>query len=494
MGIDEIIKYEQEIDLDVPVAELDEKQIKKQKNKNVVYVSQLNTTGFILEEIIEQKNADYADYAVAPETAKEKFLKLDKETGEVEIIDEIEIGGIYYRPLNSKLVESQTIYLPSGVEEYGSTSKLISEISDYLNFYFDVDDTMKKILPTYVLFTWVFDKFPFVPYLHFVGRTATGKTTAGETLVSICYKGIDATGATSQAAIFRVADEWGGTIFLDEFNADAKDQEMIAFLKSGVSDRAVLRVEAEGKNFKVVPYKVKSPKIFTSENVITDAGLQSRTLTIKMEASKRLLPLFKLSDYYTKGQVLRNKLLKWRLDNIYNNNIKLKDIEYGFKEFIHLDRRVQQIITPIYYLSDEEGKIRIQEFAKEQEIKTKEERLSSEEGSVFKLIYDYYIANGENPTLKSITESLNAQREELGYKTKRSEKSIASIVRTVLGLPIVMVGHDKTRTIIVDDNREKVEELVNYYGLDNSLLAVFSATAQSATTATLEDVKEIFSD
>lgn len=458
--------FNKQLKKEMGVNEADKQDVKKKKKKKdrIVNISQLKTPRFILEQIAT--GATGATHERDPKRGY-SFIKYDRENNEVEYTDEIEIGKYIYKPLNSKLADEQSIYLPTGIEEYSSTDELLKEIKEYLSFYFEVDEMMEKMLPNYVLFTWVFDKFPFVPYLQFVGRTSTGKTTAGETIASVCYKAVDATGAASLSSIFRIADEWGGTLFLDEFdlaNANKDNrQAMLSFLKSGVSDRAVLRVESSGKKFEVKPYRVKAPKIFTSEKMINDAGLQSRTIIIRMQKNKRKLPLYKLNTYYEKGQELRNKLLLWRLENL--DKIDLSEIEYGFKELSHLDGRVQQILTPIYYLSDKKGKKEILQFAKEQEEQTKEERRNNEDGIIFGLIYDYYEKENAQPPLKYVTDELNEQRQELGYKTKRSERKVSEIVRKIIGLETERVGHDKITTIMIDKNKEKYEELVEYYGL-----------------------------
>lgn len=458
-NLDEKTKKVLKEDYDIEIKEEEEKD-----KKNIIHVSQIKNKRFILEQI-----ATSATGATRQTEGKRdyKFLMYQREKGKISLVSSLKIGKYTYKPLESELIDTKSIYLPTSAIMYGSTSKLLKEIKEYLNFYFEVDSSMEKILPHYVIFTWVFEKFPFIPYLQFVGRTSTGKTTAGETIASICYKAVDATGAASQSAIFRIANDWGGTLFLDEFNLKGTSQEtyssMVSFLKSGVSDRAVLRVEAKGKNFSVKPYMVKSPKIFTSEETIADAGLQSRTIVIKMEKNKRKLPLYKLSDYYEKGQELRNKLLMWRLENL--DKIDLSEIEYGFKELKMVDRRVQQILTPIYYLSDKKAKTEILEFAKEQEEKTKEERRNSEEGTVFTLIYEYYETQHAQPALKYITDQLNQQREDLGYKTKRTERKMGNIVRELLGFQIERIGHDNISTIMLEKDLPKYKELVSYYGL-----------------------------
>lgn len=465
----------------------------KENGENIIPVSYYEDQDYILEQIkpiIVATRATRATHSRA-EGYKEKYkyiiyTKADKTIGE---IDEFVVDNRTYRPIEGKMVEKNSVLLPSGIEEYGTTKELIKEISDYLLEYFEPPKFFEKFLPYYVLFTWVYQRFPFIAYLHFVGLTGTGKTIAAETLSSLCYKPIDAAGSVTIASIFRLADQWKGTLFLDEFDLSSFGQEgyhaVVTFLKTGVSDRTILRVEGEKKK-EVEAFAVKSPKIFTSEQPITDAGLQSRTFVIKMEKNKKRLPLYKLSSYYEKGLKLRNKLLLWRLHNL--NAIDLKEIEYGVEELKGFDRRVQQIITPIYYLSDEDTRKDILEFAKVQEDETYRERRESNEGQVYQIIADLYPAT---ITLGQIFEKFNK-----GRKFEFTEKKLANLIRKILNFDIERVGHDNVSTLIIDEDRLK--ELGEYFG--SQALERVARHASVADTITPQDDKlyetaeEIFSE
>ncbi|MCB1712980.1 MAG: hypothetical protein KDH96_11040, partial [Candidatus Riesia sp.] len=420
---------------------------KKMNNddENVIYTSFFENDTHILEQV-----ASHASLA-SHQTDTNVFVQYDKRTGEIDKIFKYVDEEKTIKPAMEDLVRDKASYLPSGVENYGETQDLVKEIKEYFNKYFEAPKEFEKLLPYYTLFTWVYDKFPSIPYLHFMGLTGTGKTTAAEVVTSICYKGIDAAGSITIASIFRLADQWRGTLFMDEFDLNNFGQESykaaLSFLKAGVSDKSLFRVEGEKKR-SVTAYKVKSPKIFTSETPISDAGLQSRTIVIKMNRNKRVLPLYRLDDYHTQGEHLRNKLLKWRLDHL--DKINLKDIEHGFTELSKVDRRVQQIVTPIYYLSDEKTRKGIFEFVKEQEAETKRQRRESYDGAIFGHIFDYYEKEHSQPPLKYVTEQLNEEREAIGYKTKTSEKKVGEIVRKVLGFEIKRQTHEYISIIQVE--------------------------------------------
>lgn len=429
-------------------------KVAKEEKENIRHLSYFENEESILEQIIPATRATSATRA--PETA---FLKFDKYSGSTEVINEYQdpdVPDLVYQPIKDELLSTGAISLPSGVEEYGNTKDLINDIKKFLDKYFEVPGFYEKLLPYLVLFYWVYEKFPFVPYLHFVGRTATGKSTAMEVLGSICYKPIDASGAVTIASIFRVASTWRGTLLLDEFTSGGDNyHEMISFLKSGVSNKVVLRVEGD-KEKSVRAYIVKSPKMFTSEDPITDAGLQSRTMVIRMQKNRRPVPLYRLNSYKIDATILRNKLLLYRFRTL--NSVDLTDIEYGFKELSVFDSRVQQVITPIYYLSDEDTRVDILGFAKEQQEETVRERREALPGQIFQVIADSYPAE---PALKFITSEINKlKNSEKDY----TEKRIANNIRKILGFNIKRTGHENISVVDLSDN-EKFQELYDYYGL-----------------------------
>lgn len=429
---------------------------------SVIYTSFIETKDLI----VEQANATDATLAALaiPIDNKNIYFVFNRKEGTTEVVDKVKISGRTYSPIHDKLSEKGAVLLPTDAEEYGSDKELVDCISSFLFNYFDLSAFFKKFLPYLIMFYWIYDKFPFVPYVHFVGRTSTGKTTAMEVLGSICYKPIDASGSITLASIFRVASTWRGTLLLDEFESIGEsNKEIISFLKMGVGDKFVLRTEGEKKK-EVEPYTTKAPKLFTSENPVSDAGLRSRTIVIKMEENKTKIPLYRLNKFLEEAQSLRNKLLLWRFRNL--NKINLKDIEYGYKELATFDRRVQQVITPIYHLADEDTKKEIIEFAKEQEEETKRERRDSVDGKIFELIYE---ANGQAVTLDAVTKALNEEREDLGYKRPYSPKFYAGIVRQKLGYEIKRMGHDMVSTVVVDGRKEKTDSLAVYYGLSKDL-------------------------
>ncbi len=447
---------------------------KKKKDKDLT-ISFFETADFIYEQVKNAELAVSAEPNIEEKTAF--FIKYDKKQDKWEKVDSFKYQGKTYKPIIDEVFSNNGVCLPTGIEEYKNTKEIIDQIKGYLNERIQLPTkpiNYEKFLPHLILFYWVYEKFPFIPYIHFVGGTATGKTTAMEIFGDLCYKAVDSTSSLTIASMFRIATQWKGTMLIDEFNNSGEEaKDLVTFLKAGVSDRLLYRVEGETRK-ELKAYVIKAPKIFTSESPISDAGLQSRTIVIKMEKNIRPLPLYQLEEDLAECMHIRNKLLLWRLRNF--NKINLKEIKFGFPELKTFDRRVQQIITPVYYFSDEDTKADILEFAKDQESETLRSRRDSIDGVIFEILCEIW-SRDEEAQVKNVCSLFNEDQKGKGYKEEYTEKRIGNIVRKILGFETERRGHDKNYWVIWDKDNEVNKR--EYYGI---ISPVFSS-ADTANTA-----------
>ena len=72
--------------------------------------------------------------------------------------------------------EKEVTKFPSEATPYSSETGLIEEISNFLHRYLCLEPKFEKFVPYYVCFTWVYDRFPVLPYLRALGDTGRGKT------------------------------------------------------------------------------------------------------------------------------------------------------------------------------------------------------------------------------------------------------------------------------------------------------------------------------
>lgn len=121
------------------------------------------------------KNEDYIIELIYVQ-GETKFLVYALCSGEISETQRIEIDNEVYLPIQSESIEKRTAILPSGVEEYGSESDLLAEVQDFVHRYVELGKEYGLIACYYILFSWVYDCFPELPYLRFQGDWRTGKS------------------------------------------------------------------------------------------------------------------------------------------------------------------------------------------------------------------------------------------------------------------------------------------------------------------------------
>ena len=195
-----------------------------------------------------------------------------------------------------------------------------------------------------------------------------------------------------------------------------------------------------------------------------------------MNESTRPIPLYRLKAFTEQAENLRNKLLLWRLRNL--NKIDLEDIQFGFEELKAFDKRVQQVVTPIYYLADKNAKKEILEFATQHQEETLRERREALDGAIFEAILEKW-EKFEDVTVSMIHEKLGNE--------KLTAKRIGNIIRKVLQFDIVRAGHENVSQVILDGKEAKIKSLCLYYGLPPSLARV--ASIASVANNEIKDIK-----
>jgi len=122
--------------------------------------------------IFEDEDKLYEEVILNPtdmNKAKSLFMVYDFKTGAVSEAKEIQSGDITYIPTYDKTISDELVILPTGVEEYGTTEKLMREIEAYIYHYADFSKEFQEWASWWVLMTWVYDRLPSVSYLRFLG-------------------------------------------------------------------------------------------------------------------------------------------------------------------------------------------------------------------------------------------------------------------------------------------------------------------------------------
>jgi len=339
-----------------------------------------------------------------------------------------ETAKVTYLPTHDALV-GEVVHFAGTATPYDSQASLFSEIRAFIHRYLELPADFEEIASLYVLLTWVFEFAPSIPYLRVIGDWGTGKTRFLQVVGAICFRPIFASGATTPAPIFRILEQFRGTLVLDEadFNDSSSWMEMVKLLNNGYRPgMPVLRADKENGKWYPRSYQVFGPKLIATRFRFKDEALESRCLTSEMmpltrDDIPRVLP----PAFDTEVADLRAKLLTFRLANLFrlkgktfgndllepNLQPRLQEILIPLKAMLNGDRSMAEALTGFIH--------RLQDglFSRRQE---------SNDGRVLAAIIELYREGGELSS-KSIAEKANQLDEEappllaekIGWQTRK---------------------------------------------------------------------------
>jgi len=316
---------------------------------------------FRLEEV-EDKNRFVSGFVLPDGTVGEMVVTKDDErsfmivaNGSVRKVYQYETAKVTYLPTQDALV-GEVVHFAANAAPYGSQALLFKEIKRFIHRYLELPADFEEITSLYVLLTWVYEFAPSIPYLRVIGDWGTGKTRFLQVAGAICFRPIFASGATTPAPIFRILEQFRGTLVFDE--ADFKDSaawsEMVKLLNNGYRPgMPVLRADKENGKWYPRSYQVFGPKLISTRFPFKDEALESRCLTSEMlpltrDDIPRVLP----PAFDKEVNELRSKLLTFRLANL----IKLKGKTFG-NELLepNLQPRLQEILIPLKVMLNGDG-------------------------------------------------------------------------------------------------------------------------------------------
>lgn len=393
-------------------------KVKKEKTikKKLERISGFVSNGYICEMVIN-KHKRHGCFALYHPITKHL-------TYENQIEQE---DRIYIPDTGDELIIGNIIKIPKYAQKYGSNFHLKEDLREYLNKYVDIqDDLDREIVITYILLTWVYDRFSAIPYLRIIGDYGTGKSRLLKVL-NVCYRSLYTSGMASAAPIFRLIHGYGCTLIIDEAEfsnkLDRNDdiKEILRFGKD--SDGVVLRCDPT--TFYVKGFKVFGPKILGSRRTTGDDALESRVISIRMQETKsKDIPLFLDKDEFeAHSQRIRSKLLQYRLQNYFEIN------PLAYKDHIEneVSKRLSEMIAPLICIRKNDRDFIDQLLAKTRERQKDmlEDKSMSLDAEILKVIYDlHFVYHDNNPLVQDVTHKINC-RTNKNY----ASRFIGSIIR-----------------------------------------------------------------
>lgn len=370
-----------------------------------------------------------------------------------------------FLPVPGKL-PGLAVFFADHPEPYNNLHDLFSEIKVYIHDYVDVTQEYEDMASLYAMMSWIYDALPVVPYLRFLGDPHTGKTTFLITMGLICFRGTFTSGATSVSPVFRMADIFQGTLLFDEmdFKDTSEWSQIVKILNCGNAPGIpVLRSEPTGKQgnqWEPACYRVFGPKLISSRKRFQDDALETRCLTHLMLQQTRITKELPPVNRPPQAAIdIRNKLLKFRLENLWEC-IKHPDF-LAYRDPI-LSPRLSQILAPLKWLARDDPRLStvIEDFGRSTDSALTTRRASTLEAAVVEALIDM-VTNNSVPLIKDIAEAVNAIMPE-GEK-EITPRRIGGIVRERLHLGTKRVSHQRSYAVVYTE--EALSDLTRRYGV-----------------------------
>ncbi|MDD5501697.1 MAG: DUF3854 domain-containing protein, partial [Candidatus Omnitrophica bacterium] len=420
---------------------------------------------FKLEEI-EDKNRFVSGFVLHDGTVGEMVVSRDEErafmivaNGLVRKVYQYETPKATYLPTNDLLV-GEVVHFAESAAPYGSQARLFQKIRHFIHRYLELPADFEEITSLYIILTWVFEFAPSIPYLRVIGDWGTGKTRFLQVAGAVCFRPIFASGATTPAPIFRILEQFRGTLVLDE--ADFKDSaawaEMVKLLNNGYRPgMPVLRADKENGKWYPRSYQVFGPKLISTRFPFKDEALESRCLTSEMlPLTRNDIPRVLPPAFDKEVSEMRAKLLTFRLANL--NRLKGKTFGNELLE-PNLQPRLQEILIPLKAMLNGDGAMveALAGFVHRLQDNLFYRRKESYEGKVLAALIELHEEEMEL-SAKNIAERISQSDEEAEINSRK----VGWLVKK-LGFVKERVGKNRQRIIRWDQDR--VIRLSQTYGL-----------------------------
>jgi hypothetical protein len=400
-------------------------------------VNEDGTEGYLVEMMYE-KQTGRAKFAFA------HIWLNGKVTREISTANFLDVNGKRLMPRIDDNIRYGTVRLPSGLGEKKSTRLLLATIRLFIARYFLLDDDIHILISSlYALFTWVYDAFPYLPYLRARGAPGSGKSELMLLIGRVCYRMMTTAGLTSIAGFKGMAHLYKGTLMIDEVDSLASSKEDRGELRALLNVRAMREqarivtmmdvLKPDGTHsFTPATTFVFGPTLLTMYGAFKDPATESRCLSFDLY-KRDVVELLRQGiepgvippSMETEAATITNDLLYWRL----NTWLPRLEVEPGVKlTDIRVSPRMNQIMRPLKVLAHLQDDKELLEDLNLMAAVNYEEELKQMAGTFEALIFRAVLAVVE--------------REEYAKYVHEGKLGKPGIVRYVLGKDLAVVANE----------------------------------------------------
>lgn len=376
-------------------------------------------------------------------------------------LDVPELGAIKAYPADNSLLVHGVVQFAASPSKFESVTALALDVQRFIHRYADLSESFEEAAANYVLLSWVYDAFSEVPYLRLKGDFGSGKTRCLQTIGTLCYKPMFASGASTVSPLFRIIDSFRGTLVIDESDFRYSDErsEIVKILNNGnAKGFPVLRSEVTpGKEFNPRAFDVFGPKIIATRRSFEDRALESRCITEEMTGlpPRADIPLTLPAAFHVDAEKLKGQLLSFRVQcrRTFGVEPPPRDAQ--------LEARVAQVFAPLFAVASDTGaKGRLHDLARKTSATLRTDRGTTTEAQLLDIIYE--LRRDDIPlSMKEIAERFTA-RFGTDYSRSVTPRWIGSQLRSRLSLLTAKVHG----TFVVPPSEfQKLENLFKRYGI-----------------------------
>jgi len=390
-------------------------------------------------------------------------------------------------PRAEKIQKYYSIY-HEGISTKELDEMLYDEIFQYLKDISDLpSEVYYHLLTAWVMQTYLMDKFNYSPIISFFAIPDRGKSRTGMGMIYAAYRGVRLE-SLREAHIFRLADNFGASIFFDIVDIVKKMAEMksedivLSRYERGLIVPRVIHPEL-GRFKDTEYYEVFGPTIIAI-NKAANHIMKTRSITINMPDTKRS---FEEDVVPEMALELKEKLLAFRA---YHMDKSLPDIKKPSR------KRLGDILKPLLQITilvKPEIEKSFRSLITELEEDRKMDKSESIEGSVIQSIVDLE-GNVKNGILsiKDITDKMN--------EGKPENKRIAytSVGKILSSLGFLKKRGTRSGGSAIIWNEELFEQLTDQYGVartsDTSVPSGDNTDVTDGSDVSDEGNKSLFDD